>query len=709
MPGVRSLLPGTLFNLERSVLQHERARRESPMNENPSSEVTRDNTGESIVVKRELKGGLARFIYWFAVGTSLFHLWYNSFGILPELRMNAVHYGTMLFIGFLTFPMMKKHAGKTVKIDMVLAGLAVLACLYLLFFEEALNLRNQEVNFYDLIAATVAMLLLLEVTRRTTGWTIPLIAIFFILYGLFIGRYFGGLWNFPGVSISRFLYRMYFAPDGIFGSVTTISSTFVFLFVLFSSFMVVSGAGEFILNLAISLLGHTTGGPAKMAILSSAFMGSVSGSAVANAVGTGSITIPLMKKMGYKPKFAAGVEAAASTGGQIMPPIMGAGAFIMAQWTQIPYSQIVMVSIIPAAMYFLSVGFFVHLEAQKYNLKKIPKKDLPKFKDVLKGGWQFFIPIFVLIYLLMSNYTPTFSASIGILSVVASSWCNKNTRMSPRNVLDALAAGAKNMVNTAIVLMCAGIVVGVVLLVGMGIKFSILIGVWSQGSLILAILLIALVSLILGMGLPVTASYIVLAVLAAPLLESLMLRDFFINNLKMSPEMLVDPNIVAGLKALVPRDLAVGALLSSHMLIFWYSQDANVTPPVALVSYAAAGIAGSKPFETAVESWKLAKGLYLIPLMFIYEPAILFQGPLYRTIENVVTGTLGLLILAVFFEGYLMRRLKWIERILYALLGVALMHPDRVSNYLGFTGFVLLTVYIAFSSRKIASPSPLSS
>jgi len=664
------------------------------MDEKKGIDVVQDNTGESIIVKRDLKGGLAKFIYWFAVATSLFHLWYNSFGILPELRMNAVHYGTMLFIGFLSFPMLKKHARATLKIDMVLALLAVLACLYLLFFEEALNLRNQEVNLYDLIAAAVAMLLLLEITRRTTGWTIPLIALFFILYGLFLGRYFGGLWNFPGVSVSRFLYRMYFAPDGIFGSVTTISSTFVFLFVLFSTFMVVSGAGEFILKLAISLLGHTTGGPAKMAILSSAFMGSVSGSAVANAVGTGSITIPLMKKMGYKPKFAAGVEAAASTGGQIMPPIMGAGAFIMAQWTQIPYSQIVLVSIIPAAMYFLSVGFFVHLEAQKYNLRKIPKEDLPKFREVFKEGWHFFIPIIVLVYLLMSNYTPTFSASIGILSVVVSSWLNRHTRMKGKDILDALAIGAKNMVNTAIVLMCAGIVVGVVLLVGMGIKFSIMIGDWAQGNLFLAILFVALVSLILGMGLPVTASYIVLAVLAAPLLESLMLRDYFINNLNMTQEMLKDPNIVAGLKALVPRELAVGALLASHLLIFWYSQDANVTPPVALVSYAAAGISGSKPFETAMESWKLAKGLYLIPLMFVYEPAILFQGPMFRTIENVVSGTAGLLILAVFFEGYFMRHLKWIERILYAFMGVALMHPERLSNYVGFVGFALLTLYI---------------
>ncbi len=669
------------------------------MSENQTG-VVQDRSGESIVSKRELKGFWEIFIYWFAVATSILHLWYNSFGILPELRLNAIHYGMMLFMGFLLFPLSAKKAKETLKFDIILAFLAVAAALYLLLFEESLNLRNQEVNTYDLVAASVAILLLLEITRRTTGWTIPIIALFFIAYALFLGKYFGGLWNFPGVSLSRFLYRMYFAPDGIFGSVTTISSTFVFLFVLFSSFMVRSGAGDFILKLAISLFGHTTGGPAKMAIFASAFMGTVSGSAVANAVGTGSITIPLMKSMGYKPKFAAAVETAASTGGQLMPPIMGAGAFIMAQWTQVSYTKIVMISIIPAIMYFLSVGFFVHLEAQKYNLRKIPKEELPKFKEVFKEGWQFFIPIVVLVTLLMMNYTPTFSASIGIISVIVSSWLNKKTAMKLKDILDALALGAKNMVNTAIVLMCSGIVVGVVLLVGMGIKFSILISDWAQGSLFLAIVFVALVSLILGMGLPVTASYIVLAVLAAPLLESLMLKDYFINVLKMPAEVLKDPNMVAGLKAMVPPDMAVGALLSAHLLIFWYSQDANVTPPVALVAYAAAGISGSKPFETAMESWKLAKGLYLIPLMFIYDPAILFFGPLDRTIENIITGTLGLLILAIFFEGYFMRHLNWFERVFYAAMGVLMIWPERISNYVGVAGFILITVYIYLSVKR---------
>ncbi|MEF3255736.1 MAG: TRAP transporter large permease subunit, partial [Deferribacterales bacterium] len=244
--------------------------------ENRESEVVEDSSGESTIAKRVLTGNWEKFIYWFAVAVSLIHIWYNSFGgILPELRLNALHYGSMLFMGFLMFPLSRKLAKKTFWIDFVFAILAVSVTLYLLLFEEALNLRNQEVNTYDMIAAAFAVILLLEITRRTTGLTIPLISLFFIAYALFLGRYFGGLWNFPGVSLSRFLYRMFFAPDGIFGSVTNISSTFVFLFVLFSSFMVKSGAGDFILKLAISLFGHTTGGPAKMAIFSSALMGTV--------------------------------------------------------------------------------------------------------------------------------------------------------------------------------------------------------------------------------------------------------------------------------------------------------------------------------------------------------------------------------------------------------------------------------------------------
>jgi TRAP transporter 4TM/12TM fusion protein len=405
------------------------------------------------------------------------------------------------------------------------------------------------------------------------------------------------------------------------------------------------------------------GGPAKMAVFASGLMGSISGSAVANTVGTGSITIPLMKRVGFSAKFAGGVEAAASTGGQLMPPIMGAGAFIMSQWTQIPYLQIVGVAIIPALLYFLSVAFFVHLRAKKQGLKVMEDHEIPKISEVMKEGWHFFIPIGVLIGLLMVGYTPTYAACAGIASIVAASWLNKNTRMGLRDILDAFAQGTRSMVTTGVILLCSGIVIGVVLMVGAGIKFSILISGIAGGSLLITIILIALASLVLGMGLPVTASYIVLAVLAAPSLEML------------------------------------GApLIGAHMLIFWYSQDANVTPPVCLAAYSAAGISGSAPLATGVESWKLAKGLYIIPLLFVYTP-ILFQGNFIEVAEVSIAALLGLFCFAAFFEGYHRNHLNWLFRIGYLASGVLLIWPLMWCHGAGLALFIILALLQGKSAR----------
>ncbi|HAS88449.1 MAG TPA: C4-dicarboxylate ABC transporter permease, partial [Desulfovibrio sp.] len=289
----------------------------------PKAAVKKDSGGETLAIKRVIEGNTAKLLYATGIICSLFHLWVNTIGILPEIQRNAVHYSFMLFIGFLQYPLLKRHARATLPIDYFLAILSFATGLYLVFFEDALHMRNEVPIMADLIAAGLAIVLLMEITRRTTGLLIPCLAAIFLFYGLGGGQYLDGLWHFPGVTIQRMLYRMYFAPDGIFGTIATISSTFVFLFVLFASFLIKSGAGEFIIKLAMASMGRTIGGPAKMAVFASGFMGSVSGSAVANTVGTGSITIPMMKKTGFPSKFAGGVEAAASTGGQLMPPIMG--------------------------------------------------------------------------------------------------------------------------------------------------------------------------------------------------------------------------------------------------------------------------------------------------------------------------------------------------------------------------------------------------
>lgn len=661
----------------------------------------KDASGEAIVIQRIISGKHKKFLYLFGIVTSLFHLWVNSIGIMPEIQRNAVHFGLILFMGFIIYPVNQKLASKTFWLDYLLAVLSLMIGFYLVFFEDALHARNEVPVMIDLVAASIAIVLMLEITRRTSGWLIPVLGITFISYSLFLGKMIPGMWNFPGITVERLLYRMYFAPDGLFGTIATISSTFVFLFVLFAAFLLKSGAGEFIIKLAISLMGHTVGGPAKMAVFASGLMGSVSGSAVANTVGTGSITIPMMKKIGFVPKFAAAVEAASSTGGQLMPPIMGAGAFIMAQWTQISYLKIVAVSFIPAIMYFLSVAFFIHLRAQKRGFKPIPKEELPKFREVMKEGWNFFIPIAVLMGLLIKGYTPTFSASLGILSIIIASWLNKKTRMGILDILDALFMGSKNMVTTGVILLCSGIVVGVVLMVGMGVKFSMMISSLAGGNVFLTVVLIALASLVLGMGLPVTASYIVLAVLAAPSLVGLLMKDYLIANFGLTAEMAMDPNIVNQMVNLIPPDVSVGALLASHLLIFWYSQDANVTPPVCLAAYSAAGIAGSKPLETGMESWKLAKGLYIIPLMFIYDPAILFQGPIIDTVENVITGTLGLLVFAAFFEGFFVRSINWFERVFFAVFAFLLFWPERISNIVGVAGLAVVWFYLRKTKNRV--------
>ncbi len=609
--------------------------------------VETDITSEAVSVRRILSGPTEQVVFWAAVACSLFHIWINTVGVMPEIQRNAVHYGFMLFMGFLCYPLLPRKACETLKLDYLLAVLSLAVALYLVFFEDALHDRNEVPILADLIAAGLAVLLMLEITRRTTGWLIPTLCAIFLSYGLFMGRWLPGMWHFPGVTVERMLYRMYFAPDGLFGTIATISSTFVFLFVLFAAFLLKSGAGEFVIRLATALMGHCVGGPAKIAVFASGLMGSVSGSAVANTVGTGSITIPMMKRIGFVPKFAAAVEAAASTGGQLMPPIMGAGAFIMAQWTQIPYLHIVAVSFVPAIMYFVSVAFFVHLRAHKRGFKPTPAEELPKVREVLKEGWNFFIPVAVLIGLLMLNFTPTFAACGGIGSIVAASWLNPRTRMSPRDVLQALALGGMNMVTTGVILLCSGIIIGVVLMVGMGIKFSMLISALSGSSLLLCIVLVALASLVLGMGLPVTASYIVLAVLAAPAMTML-----------------------------------GASLLAAHMLIFWYSQDANVTPPVCLAAYSAAGIAGSGPLETGMESWKLAKGLYIIPLLFCYTP-ILFEGAWWEVAETALTATAGLYCFAVFFEGWCRSPLNWALRVAFAAAAGLLLWPDMSLHALG--------------------------
>jgi TRAP transporter 4TM/12TM fusion protein len=583
-----------------------------------------------------------RTLTWIAAGVAAFHIWANTFGDLSDLWRNALHLGFLGFLGFMLYTGVKKkepHKGILI-LNAILSVVLLSTSVYLILFEEALHNRNEVPVFADLIFAGMAVLLAIELARRTSGYVIPALALVFLSYVLWWGRHIEGIFSFRGMNLSRVLYRMFFTDEGLFGMIATISSTYVFMFIVFAAFLMKSGGGDFIIKLSRILTRKIIGGPGIVAVLASGLMGTISGSAVANTVSTGSITIPMMKKAGFNARFAAAVETASSTGGQLMPPIMGAGAFIMAQWTQIPYATIIGVALFPAVLYFASVAFYVILEAKRKGIQKAqtrsPEPDKPS--KILKEGIPFLIPILLLIVMLAAGFTPTYTAGFAILAVVLSSWISKNNQMTLKNIIDALATGTFNMIPTGILLITAGIIIGTINMTGVSITFSHLIVEWSGANLLLALLLVTGASLLLGMGLPVTAAYIMIAILTVPALTSMGV-----------------------------------SLLAAHMIIFWLSQDSNVTPPVCLAAFAASSISGSRPMATGLTSWKLAKGLYIMPLLFAYTGLI--SGTWIDRIVISAFALIGLFAFTVAFTGFLFKTLNILIRISLFLSAIAIFWP----------------------------------
>jgi len=624
-----------------------------------------EEAGSKILVRNVDKLGIiGKAVKVASVILTAFSLWFNSFGVMSTLHQNAIFFSFIVFVGFILYPTSKKHPKKTLTIDTIFAVLGFLAGLYIVFFENTIHARNETLILRDMIVSGVAVILTIELSRRVAGIVIPLLAILFSAYSLFLGRYMpAGMFNFRGIHLSTYLYRMYFTTDGIFGYITTIASTYVFLFILFAAFFLKSGAGDFIIDFAKATLGKTVGGPAKVAVVASGIMGSITGSSVANVVGTGSITIPLMKKIGFAPEFAGGVETSASVGGQMMPPIMGAGAFVMSQWTQIPYTTIIGVAFIPAVIYYLGVLLNVHIRAKKSNIKPLEDKDIPDLKTVLKNGWQFLIPLLVLIALLAYGFTPTYSAILSIIAVVASSWLRKDTRMGPKKIYEACVFGVRNMVATGVLLIAAGIIVGVITLTGLGISFSVIVTSITSNSIFWLYVLTALAALFLGMGLPVTASYIVLAILIAPAFKMLGV-----------------------------------SLLAANMTVFWLAETANVTPPIALAAFAASGIAGSRPLPTAIEAFKLAKGLLLIPIFFLYTR--LLSGLTLATMKPAIILLIGLFSFTIAIEGFLFKPLSYIERALFFILALLMFYPMIETNIAGLVIAAVLSIYYFAAAKK---------
>lgn len=624
---------------------------------------------------------LKPYLFIYAIFISLFHFGVNIWGGISDLWFNAAHFSLLASLGYMTYKASKYSSEDRISIfDIILALLCLVVVGYMMAFEEILYAKyNGQMQTSDYYIAGLSIFLAIEMVRRTTGFIIPALMVTAIGYVLWFGQHLTGVFAFGGMTVERFFYRMYYTGEGLFGSIATISSTYVFMFILFAAFLLKSGAGDFIVDLSRAFTGRFKGGAGHVAVFSSALMGTISGSAVANTVSTGSITIPMMKKSGFKPIFAAGVETAASTGGQIMPPIMGAGAFIMAQMTNIPFVTIIAVSVLPAVLYFASIAVYIHIHAKENNIE-VDNTKVPIF-PILREGFHFLIPLSTLIGLLVVGFTPTYAAGIAIVVIIASSYLTKHKRMGFRQVLEALALGSQNMIVTGVLLVAVGIIVGVINISGIGITFSQLIMEWSQNQLIIAFVLVAIASLVLGMGLPVTASYVVLAVLSAPALVGLMLS----------------PELAALLNAGIEIPEATMYLLAAHLTIFWLSQDSNLTPPVCLAAFAAAGVAGTPPMRTGVESWKLGKGLYIVPLLFCFTPIITGTWP--ERFEVFFFGIFGMLAFATTIEGFWDVKVSWLERPLFAIAAFALFMQDSMFDMesaiegvqnIHIAGFILL-------------------
>jgi TRAP transporter 4TM/12TM fusion protein len=630
-----------------------------------------------------------------AVSLSLYQLYTAGIAALTALVQRSIHLGAILVLTFLLKPAFasarKDRLNVWVVIDWLLVAASIYCTAYICINLTDIFERQGDWLATDRVVSIVGTLLVLEACRRVIGGVMTGICAVAMLYAYF-GPWMPELIIHKGYSIERITTTLWLTTEGIFGLPIGVAATFVFVFVLFGAFLETTGGGNFFIELAYALTGRFSGGPAKTSVVASGFMGSVSGSAVGNVVATGSFTIPMMKKVGYRPHVAGAIEAAASTGGQLMPPIMGAGAFLMAEFTNTSYLTIIKVALVPAILYYVTVLFFVHYEAKKFGLEGQPKESLPKVGKVVREGLHFIIPVGILIYVLVNNYSPMMAGFVAVVSTVAASLAANTVkwRLTPasgprqrtsttafvteegRSIIRALEKGAKNAIMVSVACAAAGIIVGMVTLTGMGLKFSSLVLELSYGIKVLAILLIGAASLVLGMGLPVTASYIVLATLAGPAL----------------------------------LDMGV-PLMVSHMIVFWYSQDANVTPPVSLASFAGAGVAGANPMQTAFTSWKLAKGLYIIPIIMAYRP-MLGMGAGYELLHwqvglTMFTTLLGLIAFASAIERFFIRRATWPETFLFWVAAAGLFWPEYWADGLGMAAFA-----IAVTMQKWASADRVS-
>jgi TRAP transporter 4TM/12TM fusion protein len=606
---------------------------------------------------------LKRTVTAVAVAMSLYHMYVAAFGPPEAYVFRGTHLLFTMSLIFLLYPSKPGGGWGWRALDWVLLAGSWAFILHIFVNYEYVNNRTiyiDDLTALDRVYAVVATLLVLEASRRVLGWAFSITAVAFLAYPLF----------FANVRLPVLMEQIYLSTEGIFGSTLGVSASYVMLFVLFGAFMEKAGTGRLFMDFALSLTGHTAGGPGKVAVISSSLFGTVSGSAVANVMVDGPMTIPLMKRSGFRPHFAAAVEATASTGGQIMPPVMGAAAFVMAEFLSVSYFQVTVWAIIPAILYYVAVFFAVHFEAKRVGLLGVPKAELPRLGQVMAVRGHLFIPIVILLAGLIGGYSAPLCALVGTLACLPAALLRKTTRagIGWRTVLEALEEGAKNTLAVAIACACAGIIIGAVTITGVGISFTQIVLALSQESLVLALLLTAFAGIILGLGLPTTPSYIMMVALLVP--------------------------------ALVKLGTAVPA---AHMFAFYFAILSAITPPVALAVFAAASLARANMWDAGWAAMRVGAVGYIVPFMFVYEPALLLIGPWQTSVAAFASATIGVITLAAGLFGYLLAPLALWQRGVLIVAAILLIVPELISSLVG--GVILLLVAVGqwYARRRVAS------
>lgn len=599
--------------------------------------------------KREMKGFWNILINAICIVFAIFQLYTAAFGILDAHLQRAIHLAFGFLLIFLLYPARKSWSRTSMHpLDVLFALVGAASALYIVVNYQELVFRAGMNNETDFIVGVVGTLMVFEAARRVVGWPMITVAFVFIAYAFF-GPYIPGIMAHRGVQVQELFDHLFFTTEGIFGTPMGVSSTFIYLFILFGSYLEATGLGKFFIDLANAVAGWAAGGPAKVAVLSSGLMGTVSGSSVGNVAGTGAFTIPMMKKLGYRPAFAGAVEAAASTGGQLMPPVMGAAAFLMAEFVGVPYFDVVKAAVIPALLYYIGVWLGVHYEAKKYGLKGTPREELPKFGPLFMEKGHLAIPLAVIVYLLVSGYTPMRAALAAIALSIICACLRKSTRIGLKEFVNGLIDGSKGVLGVLIACATAGIIIGVVTKTGVGLKVATALLDLSGGQLLPAMFFTMITSLILGMGVPTTANYVITSTIAAP--------------------------------ALVQMDVPV---LAAHMFAFYFGIVADVTPPVALAAYAGAGIAGANPMRCGVIAAKLAIAAFIVPYIFVLAPELLMINATTLTIAySALTAIIGMWGVSMAMIGFCQNALNSLQRVLFMAGGICMIIPGHITDLVG--------------------------